>query len=110
MVRPFDGERLRIVLQRQRVVAAPRLDEPAHQRHYIDDQREHRPRNRNAVAKAAHTVGQVRRQTRIALACERRIDLAPEQPPLREKGGERKSEQQDAERGGAALVELRTDH
>ena len=47
---PFDAERLHVVPQRQRVVAAPGLDEAAGERHRVDHDREQRPRQRDAVA------------------------------------------------------------
>ena len=108
-VRPLDAEGLHVVPQRERVVAAPGFDEPAGQRHRVDDDRERRPRQRDAVAEAAHAVGQLRRQSRVALAGERRVHLAPEHGALQEERAEGEEQQQDAERRRAPLVELRAD-
>ncbi len=106
---PFDAERLDVVPQRRRVVAAPGLDEAAGERHRVDDDRQQRPGQRDAVAEAPHAVGQRRRQARIALAGQRRVDLAAEHAPLHEERAEREQQQQDAERRRASLVELRAD-
>ena len=106
---PFEAERLRVVPQRQRVVAAPGLDEAAGERHRVDHDGERRPRQRDAVAEAAHAVRQLRRQAGVALAGERRVHLASEHGALQEERAEREGEQQDAERGRATLVELRAD-
>ena len=108
--RPLDAEGLRVVPQRQRVVAAPGFDETAGQRHRVDDDRERRPRQGDAVAEAARAIRQLRRQTRVTLARERRVDLAPEHGALQEERAEREDQQQDPERCRAPLVELGADH
>ena len=46
---PFDAERLHVVLQRRRVVAPPRLDEAAGERHRVDHDRQQRPWQRDCV-------------------------------------------------------------
>ena len=95
------------MLERRGVVAAPLLDEAADERHGVNDDRQRRPGQGNRVAQPPNSIRQRRRQTRVALAGERRIDLAAEEAPLREERSQREQEQEDAQRRGATL---RTDH
>ena len=106
---PFDAERLHVMPQRERVVASPRLDKAADERHCVDDDGEDEPRKRNAVAEATDRIGQRNRESAVALAGERRVEATAEEPALRNECRERQQQQYEAERCRAALVELRAD-
>src|ERR1700694_3958694 len=105
----LDREGLAVMLERRGVIATPLLDEAADEDHRVNDEGQCDPGRGHGVADAAHALGQGRRQSGIALAREHGIRLASEHPALREKRRERETQQNDAERGGAALVELRAD-
>ena len=78
---PFDAERLHVVLERERVVAAPGFDEAAGERHRVDHDRHHDPRQRDAVARAGARRSAARSAAPASPLPEtRRVDLARRAP------------------------------
>ncbi|MEY9833210.1 hypothetical protein ABIA25_005088 [Sinorhizobium fredii] len=75
-VAELDGEGLRVVLERQRIVEAPGLHEAADEDHAVDEEREHGPGDDEGMHADRDRAGEGGMGAAVALAGNGRVVLA----------------------------------